>query len=53
MPNHYTTPDQHRIAEDEIDLRELFRTIGRYIWSIMLITLLITVITAAIAYRMP
>ncbi len=53
MPNNYTTPHNHQIQEDEIDLRELFRTIGRYKWSIMLITLLVTVITAAIAYRMP
>jgi len=53
MPNNYTTPNNPSIEEDEIDLRELFSTIGRYKWSIMLITLIITVITAAIAYRMP
>jgi uncharacterized protein involved in exopolysaccharide biosynthesis len=53
MPNNYTTATAHAEEEDEIDLRELFRTIGRYKWSIMLMTLIITVITAAIAYRMP
>ena len=53
MPNHYTTPNNPMREEDEIDLRELIRTIGRYKWSIMLITLLITLITATIAYRMP
>ena len=53
MPNHTTTPNNPMIEEDEIDLRELFRTIGRYKWSIFFLTLIITLITAAIAYRMP
>ncbi len=53
MPNNYTTPHQASIEEDEIDLRELFATLGRYKWSIMLITLIITIITAVMAYRMP
>ncbi len=53
MPNHYTTPNNPMIEEDEIDLRELFRTIGRYKWSIFFLTLIITLITAAVAYRMP
>jgi len=53
MPNNYTTQHSQHIEEDEIDLRELFKTIGRYKKSIIFITLLITIITAIIAYRMP
>ncbi len=54
MPTHnYTTQNNHELAEDEIDLRELFATIWRYKKSIIFITLVITIITAIIAYRMP
>ena len=53
MPNYTTTPNSPLIEEDEINLRELFRTIGRYKWSIFFLTLIITLITTAIAYRMP
>jgi uncharacterized protein involved in exopolysaccharide biosynthesis len=41
------------ITEDEIDLRELFSTIGRYKWSIMFFTLLITIAVVAKVYLMP
>lgn len=53
MPRQENTPTQPMIEEDEIDLRELFATIGRYKWSIFFITLLITAVTAVVAYRMP
>ena len=42
-----------QIEEDEIDLRELFATIFRYKKSIFFITLIGTLITIVIAYRMP
>ena len=41
------------IEEDEIDLRELFATIGRYKWSIILFTFLITLGVAVKVYFMP
>jgi len=41
------------IQEDEIDLRELFATIGRYKKSIFLITMLITIVAIAVVYRLP
>ena len=41
------------LEEDEIDLRELFATIGRYKWSIMFLTLLITTAVAIKVYFMP
>ena len=41
------------LEEDEIDLRELFATIGRYKWSIIFLTLLITTIVAVKVYFMP
>ena len=41
------------VDKDEIDLRELFATIGRYKKSIILITLTITLIASFIAYKMP
>ncbi|CAA6812567.1 MAG: Unknown protein [uncultured Sulfurovum sp.] len=41
------------IEEDEIDLRELFATIGRYKWSIIFFTLLITFGVAIKVYFMP
>ncbi len=53
MPTHPNTPIQPTIEEDEIDLRELFATIVRYKWSIFFITLLITAVTAVVAYKMP
>ena len=43
---------QH-IEEDEIDLRELFATLGRYKWSIIFFTLLITFAVAVKVYFMP
>jgi len=39
--------------EDEINLRELFATIGRYKWSIIFFTLLITFAVATKVYFMP
>jgi len=42
-----------QIEEDEIDLRELFATILRYKKSIFFITLIGTLLTIVIAYRMP
>ncbi len=39
--------------EDEIDLRELFATIWDYKYFIFFLTLVITLITIVIAYRMP
>ena len=53
MPHYTTAHNNPTIEEDEIDLRELFHTIGRYKWSIFFLTLIITLITAAVAYRMP
>jgi len=53
MPNYNTTPHTSVIEEDEIDLRELFATIGRYKGFIFVLTMMITMIVAAIAYRMP
>jgi len=53
MPSNYTIPHQQSIKKNEIDLHELFSTIGRYKKSIFLLTFLITLITAIIAYRMP
>jgi len=41
------------IKKDEIDLRELFNTIGRYKWSIIFLTILITGIVATKVYFMP
>ena len=41
------------IEEDEIDLRELFATIGKYKWSIIFFTLLITLGVATKVYFMP
>ena len=41
------------LEEDEIDLRELFATIGRYKWSIMFLTLFITTVVAIKVYFMP
>ncbi|KIM08313.1 MAG: hypothetical protein KU29_04260 [Sulfurovum sp. FS06-10] len=46
-----TTPQI--IKEDEIDLSELFVSIGRYKWSIIFLTLLITSIMAVKVYFMP
>jgi len=43
---------QH-IIEDKINLRELFSTIGRYKWSILFLTLLITISVAVKVYFMP
>lgn len=45
-------PTQY-IEENEIDLRELFATIGRYKWSIIFFTLLITFGVAVKVYFMP
>ena len=44
---------QKTIKKDEINLRELFRTIGRYKWSIIIFTLLITLAVAVKVYFMP
>jgi len=44
---------QQHIKEDEIDLRELFATLGRYKWSIIFFTLLITFAVAVKVYFMP
>ena len=41
------------IKKDEINLRELFATIGRYKWSIIFLTLLITIFVAVKVYFMP
>ncbi len=41
------------IAEDKINLRELFTTIGRYKWSIIVFTILITLAVAVKVYLMP
>ena len=41
------------IAEDKINLRELFRTVGRYKWSIIIFTVLITLAVAIKVYFMP
>jgi len=41
------------IEEDEIDLRELFATIGHYKWSIIFLTLIITMAVAIKVYFMP
>ena len=43
---------QQTIKNDEINLRELFRTIGRYKWSIIIFTLLITFAVAVKVYFM-
>ena len=44
---------QQTVKKDEINLRELFRTIGRYKWSIIIFTLLITFGVAVKVYFMP
>ena len=44
---------QKTIRKDEINLRELFKTIGRYKWSIIFFTIIITVAVAAKVYFMP
>jgi len=41
------------IKKDEINLRELFRTIGCYKWSIIFFTLIVTLAMAAKVYFMP
>jgi len=41
------------IKKDEINLRELFRTIGKYKWSIIIFTILITLAVAVKVYFMP
>ncbi|MBU1667506.1 hypothetical protein KKC13_03750 [bacterium] len=41
------------IQKNEIDLRELFATIGRYKWSIIFLTVLITMAVAIKVYFMP
>jgi uncharacterized protein involved in exopolysaccharide biosynthesis len=43
----------HIVKKDEISLRELFRTIGRYKWSIIFFTILITLAVAVKVYFMP
>ncbi len=45
--------NQAPVAEDEIDLRELFATIWRYKAFIFWFTFLFTLITVVIVYRMP
>ena len=42
----------HIIQKDEINLRELFKTIGRYKWSIIIFTILITLAVAVKVYFM-
>jgi uncharacterized protein involved in exopolysaccharide biosynthesis len=44
---------QKTIKKDEINLRELFRTIGRYKWSIIFFTIIITLAVALKVYFMP
>ncbi len=44
---------QNNLVKDEINLRELFTVIGRYKWSIIFFTLLITLAVAAKVYFMP
>ena len=44
---------QQTIKKDEINLRELFKTIGRYKWSIIIFTILITLAVAVKVYFMP
>jgi uncharacterized protein involved in exopolysaccharide biosynthesis len=44
---------QKTIKKDEINLRELFKTIGRYKWSIIFFTILITLAVAVKVYFMP
>jgi uncharacterized protein involved in exopolysaccharide biosynthesis len=46
-------PSPQLIQKNEIDLKELFTTIGRYKWSIIFLTLLITTIVAVKVYFMP
>jgi uncharacterized protein involved in exopolysaccharide biosynthesis len=41
------------IEEDEVDLREVMRTIWRYRWSILLMALLVTLLAAIYAYYTP
>jgi uncharacterized protein involved in exopolysaccharide biosynthesis len=48
-----TNSNTSNIPEDEIDLRELFATIGRHKSFVILFTLFFTVITVIVAYRMP
>jgi len=43
----------HIIQKDEINLRELFKTIGQYKWSIIIFTILITLTVAVKVYFMP
>lgn len=47
------SPISHPIEEDEIDLRELFATIGRYKKFIILFALFITAVVAIKVYFMP
>ena len=44
---------QQTIKKDEINLRELFSTIGRYKWSIIFFTIIITLAVAIKVYFMP
>ena len=44
---------QNTIKEDKINLRELFKTIGRYKWSIIFFTIIVTLAVAAKVYFMP
>jgi len=50
MTNNTNTPAQQT---DEIDLGEVFRVIGRYKYSILLITLVTTIAAAIFAYFSP
>jgi hypothetical protein len=45
--------NNEQIDEDEIDLKEVFRTIFRYKWMIMALVIISTVISAYIAYFKP
>lgn len=47
------THSKQIIKKDEMNLRELFATMGRYKWSIIFLTLLITSIVAVKVYFMP
>lgn len=44
---------QNTIKKDEIDLRDLFKTIGQYKWSIIFFTIIITFAVAIKVYFMP